>query len=209
MNCIVVEGNIGAGKTTFAELLANKLNVPVILEQAQYNPYLPLFYMDKGKYAFPLELTLLIERFQQFKHALNKNEKNDQLFVCDYGFFKSIIFAEINLTPDDFEIFKMLYKKLISYFSPPKLVVFLNQSINNLITNISHRGRIFESNINEDYLKKISISYEFFFSKQKDQNILVVDLKDSNNLNEINTFNNIFQYIKNQLNTNTFIEIRI
>src|SRR5690554_3780149 len=109
MQFIVIEGNIGSGKTTLARKLAKDFNARLILEQFADNFFLPKFYADNERYAFPLELSFLADRYKQMKNELLDRDLFRPLVVADYYFSKTAIFAQNNLKPDEYHLFKKIF----------------------------------------------------------------------------------------------------
>ena len=154
-NYIVIEGNIGAGKTSLAEKLASELNARIVLEQFADNPFLPQFYKDRERYAFPLELFFVAERFQQLKDTLSKQDLFNPKTVADYIFIKSLLFARVNLSDEEFKLYQRLFHFINSTLPEPDVFVFLHCEVQRLQKNISKRGRDYEKNITDDYLMSI------------------------------------------------------
>jgi deoxyadenosine/deoxycytidine kinase len=172
---IAVEGNIGSGKTTLATMLANDFGARLILEEFASNPFLPKFYNDPDKHAFPLELFFMAERYYQLK-----NLKSQDLFqpntVSDYFFVKSKLFAQNNLQKDEMQLFNKLFDIMVSSLSKPDLAVYLYADINRLQQNIKKRGRDFEQNISDEYLRNIQDKYLDYLRKQNDFPVLILDV---------------------------------
>ena len=173
---IAIEGNIGSGKTTLAKKMALDYNANLILESFARNPFLPKFYKDPNKYAFPLELFFMAERYQQ----LNKQNKDlfSEKIISDYFFVKSQLFAKNNLTNDEFSLFNRLFNIMFSSLRKPDIVVYLYASIHRLQLNIKKRGREFEQSIADNYLKDIQSTYLDYFRKQSEIPVLVIDVSD-------------------------------
>jgi len=174
-NYIVIEGNIGAGKTSFASLLAEECNARLILEQFEENSFLPKFYEDPARYAFPLELSFLADRYQQLKAQFNASDMFKTFTVADYFIFKSLIFASKNLEPLEFGLYSKLFSIVSSVVPKPDMIVYLYLNLENLKKNIEKRGRPYEQNIQFDYLEKIQTGYLEFLRQQTDLRVLVID----------------------------------
>ena len=174
-NYIVIEGNIGAGKTSFATLLAEECNARLILEQFEENSFLPKFYEDPARYAFPLELSFLADRYQQLKAQFNASDMFKTFTVADYFIFKSLIFASKNLEQLEFGLYSKLFAIVSSVVPKPDMIVYLYLSLENLKKNIEKRGRPYEQNIQFDYLEKIQTGYLEFLRQQTDLRVLVID----------------------------------
>ncbi len=174
-NYIVIEGNIGAGKTSLASRLAEEQGARLILEQFEENSFLPKFYEDPARYAFPLELSFLADRYQQLKNHFNASDLFQPLTIADYFIFKSLIFASKNLEPLEFGLYGKMFNIVSSGVPKPDLIVYLYLSSENLKKNIEKRGRSYEQNIQFEYLDKIQSGYLDFLRQQSDLRILLID----------------------------------
>jgi deoxyguanosine kinase len=175
-NYIAIEGNIGAGKTSLATRIAQQFNAKLILEQFEDNAFLPKFYEDPGKYAFPLELTFLAERYQQLKDQLIQKDLFSSFIISDYFIFKSLIFASKTLAEDELRLYTRLFHIINDSLSKPDLYVYLYVNIPKLKSNITMRGRSYEQNIEPSYLEKIQAGYFDFIRQQTDLRILILDV---------------------------------
>jgi len=174
-NYIVIEGNIGAGKTSLATRISAELNASLILEQFEENSFLPKFYEDPARYAFPLELSFLADRYQQLKNHFNKPDLFTNFTIADYFIFKSLIFASRNLEPLEFGLYGKLFNIVSSVVPRPDLIVYLYLNLDNLRDNIKKRGRVYEQNIQFEYLDKIQTGYLEFLRQQFDLRVLLID----------------------------------
>ena len=172
---IAIEGNIGSGKTTFSEMLAEQFQCKLILEQFAENPFLPKFYEQPERHAFPLELFFMAERYQQLG-KLNSGDLFASQVVSDYFFLKSKLFAQINLKEDELLLFNRLSDIALKNLPRPDLLLYLHSDVNRLQANIRKRGRDYEKNISDKYLLQIQERYFDYFKKQKDFPVLVVDV---------------------------------
>ena len=176
---LVIEGNIGSGKTSLASRIARDYNTRLILERFADNPFLPKFYENQPRYAFPLELSFLADRYSQLKNDLTNRELFHQQTVSDYLLSKSLIFASITLTDHELDLYQKLFNIINPNLPKPDLLLYLHKDVPKLKQNILKRGREYESNITDDYLEKLERGYWDFFKKQPQLKIIVVD---SNNL---------------------------
>ena len=171
---ITIEGNIGAGKTTLAHLLAKHFNARLILEEFADNPFLPKFYENQQQYAFPLELFFMAERYKQLKELLQTKDMFQNTTVSDYMFTKCLLFAKVNLAEDEF----LLYQKLFDIFSPqliqPDLVIYLHAPVSKLKENIRKRNRAYEQAIAAEYLFSLQETYTQYI-KQHNIKTLFID----------------------------------
>lgn len=175
LDFLVIEGNIGAGKTTFAKMLSAEYDARLILEQFAENPFLPKFYNDPEKYSFPLELSFLAERYGQLKKELTNRDLFHQNTIADYYFMKSLIFAQNTLARDEYNLYRNFFDIIYERLPKPDLFVYLHLPEELLLTNIRKRGRDYEQSIDAEYLKKIREGYFTFFSQQSDFPVLIVD----------------------------------
>jgi len=175
MNYLVIEGNIGAGKTSLVNRLADELGGKAILEGFADNPFLPKFYKNPDQYAFPLEMSFMADRYKQLSKHIPSLEADDRLVISDYYFMKSLIFAKNTLTADEFLLYQRFFDIIYEKIPKPDLYVFLNSDINKLLVNIKKRGRSYEQGIDDAYLEKISSSYLNFLEQQTDFPVLIID----------------------------------
>ncbi len=172
---VVIEGNIGTGKTSLASRIARDFETRLILERFADNPFLPKFYENQPRYAFPLELSFLADRYSQLKNDLTNPELFHQQTVSDYLLSKSLIFASITLKDHELELYQKLFNIINPNLPKPDLLLYLHKDIANLKQNIRKRGREYESNIKDDYLEKLEQGYWDFFKAQSNMKIVVVD----------------------------------
>jgi deoxyadenosine/deoxycytidine kinase len=178
-NYIAIEGNIGAGKTTLAKMLAEHYQADLLLERFEDNPFLPKFYKEPDRYAFPLELSFLADRYHQLsKYVLGPNLFSS-LTISDYFLSKSLIFAKTTLSDDEYRLFWQLFEIMFQSVPKPDLMVYLYTPIEKLRQNIRKRGRNYEKEIKSDYLERIQSQYLDFLRKHGDQmRILLIDTSD-------------------------------
>ena len=177
-NYIAIEGNIGAGKTTLASKLAEDCNAKLVLERFADNPFLPKFYKDQSRYAFPLEMSFLADRYQQLSDDLAQFDLFKDFLVADYHIFKSLIFAKITLAEDEYRLYRNLFDIIYREMPKPDLYVYLYQNSERLLQNIKKRGRGYEQQIPADYLDKINSGYLDYIKSQTDLNVLIIDVSD-------------------------------
>ncbi len=174
-NFIAIEGAIGAGKTTLANMIAHDYNARLILEQFEDNAFLPKFYSDQEKYAFPLEMSFMASRFQQLKDQLGTQDLFKTFTIADYYILKSLVFARQTLPRDEFQLFTRFFNFITQNIPKPDLLVYLFLEVPKLQENIRNRGRIYEQEIDDQYLQKIQNSYFEFFRQQPQMRILLLD----------------------------------
>ncbi len=177
-NYVAFEGNIGAGKTTLATKIAEDFNAKSVLERFADNPFLPKFYKDQNRYAFPLEMSFLADRYKQLSDDLSQFDLFKDFVVADYHIFKSLIFAKITLAEDEYRLYSNLFHIIYKEMPKPDLYVYLYQNSDRLLQNIKKRGRSYEQEIEADYLDKINTGYLDYIKSQPDLNILIIDVSD-------------------------------
>lgn len=178
LNFMAIEGNIGAGKTTLAHKIAEDFNGKLVLERFADNPFLPKFYEDQGRYAFPLEMSFLADRYQQFTDDTSQFDLFKNFMVSDYDIYKSLIFAQVTLQSDEFNLYRKLFNLMYKEVQKPRIYVYLYQSTERLLENIKKRGRTYEQSIESTYLDKINKGYFDFFKSYPEQNTLIIDVGD-------------------------------
>ncbi len=175
-NFIVIEGNIGAGKTSLAKKIANKFSAKLILEQFAENPFLEKFYKEPQKYAFQLEMSFLAERYQQLKTKLSKRLFTPFL-ISDYYFMKSLIFATKTLSGEEYKLYRNIFNIVYQSLPKPDLYIYLHVNTEKLLKNIKKRGRTYEQEITETYLSGIQKAYFTYFQQhQKEFPLLIIDI---------------------------------
>ncbi|HWB24490.1 MAG TPA: deoxynucleoside kinase [Chitinophagaceae bacterium] len=170
---ITIEGNIGAGKTTLAHLLSKKLNARLILEEFADNPFLPKFYQDPKQFAFPLELFFMAERYKQLKTRLHTTDLFQSVTVSDYLFTKCLLFARVNLPPDEFKLYQRLFDIINQQIIFPDVLIYLHAPVAKLQDNIKKRNRSYEQEIPDAYLQKIQETYQTYIKEHNIKTILI------------------------------------
>ncbi|MFT4681355.1 MAG: deoxyguanosine kinase [Granulosicoccus sp.] len=181
---LVIEGNIGSGKTTLTKMLAETWNARTMLEAFEQNPFLPKFYEEPDRYAFPLELSFLAERFHQKKTELSQTDLFQPGLISDYLFDKSLIFAKINLPEDEYNLYSSLFSIIHERLPRPNLTVFLHSAPERALSNIALRGRSYEQTIQLDYLKKINDGYLNHFLHIDPKEVLSINTTDLDFVNQ-------------------------
>lgn len=172
---MVVEGCIGAGKTTLTKMLAEDYNAELVLERFADNPFLPKFYKDPVHYAFPVEMTFLMDRYQQLRNLLTARDMFKDFVIGDYFIDKCIIFSKNNLLTDEYNLYKNVFDTISSFLPKPQLILYLYNDAEHLLKNIASRGREYEKDITADYLNNIQDSYIAYFKQQTQIPILLVE----------------------------------
>ncbi len=175
---IAIEGNIGSGKTTLAHMISKEFNAKLVLERFADNPFLPKFYSDKERYAFPLEMSFLADRYSQLADDLAQFDLFKNFIVSDYYIFKSLIFAKITLAEDEYHLYRRMFDIMYKEIRKPDLYVYLHQSTDRLLENIKKRGRDYEKNIDANYLDRIQNGYANFIKTEQELESLIIDVSE-------------------------------
>jgi 2-amino-4-hydroxy-6-hydroxymethyldihydropteridine diphosphokinase len=198
-NYIAIEGNIGAGKTTLTNKLAEDFNAKTVLERFADNPFLPKFYEDQNRYAFPLEMSFLADRYQQISDDLAQFDLFKDFIVADYHIFKSLIFAKVTLAEDEFRLYKTMFDIIYKEMPKPDLYIYLYQNTEKLLQNIKERGRPYEQEIPAEYLEKINSGYLDYIKSKSDLNVLIIDVTDRDFQNNQKDYIFILNEIQNKI----------
>ncbi|MDT0553116.1 2-amino-4-hydroxy-6-hydroxymethyldihydropteridine diphosphokinase [Urechidicola vernalis] len=177
-NYIAIEGNIGAGKTTLSKMIGDDFNAKLVLERFADNPFLPKYYKDMDRYAFPLEMSFLADRYNQLSEDLAQFDLFKNFIVSDYYIFKSLIFAQVSLHKDEYALYRKIFDVMYKEISKPDIYVYLYQNTERLLANIKKRGRDYEQEIAPEYLDKIHAGYSTFIKSEKELNTLVIDVSE-------------------------------
>ena len=194
-NYIAIEGNIGAGKTSLAKLMSDEFNAKVVLERFADNAFLPKFYNDKERFAFPLEMSFLADRYQQLIDDLAQFDLFKNLIVSDYYIFKSLIFAQVTLQKEEYTLYRKIFDIMYREISKPDLYIYLYQNTNRLLDNIKKRGRDYEQNIEASYLQKIHDGYSGFIKTEQHLNTLIIDVSELDFVNNYKDYKQILRKI--------------
>jgi deoxyadenosine/deoxycytidine kinase len=192
---IVIEGNIGAGKTSLARRLSESYNAKLVLERFADNPFLPKFYKDPDRYSFPLELSFLADRYNQLKTEIGTLDIFSPFTVADFYFMKSIVFASATLSDDEYNLYRQLFQIIYNSLPKPDLYIYLHLEPERLLQNIEKRGRDYESTITAEYLGKIQDSYYTYFRQNPDNKYLILDTNSIDFVNNETDYNRIVKII--------------
>ncbi len=195
-NFITIEGNIGAGKTTLANLLSEKLNARLILEEFAENPFLPKFYQNPEQHAFPLELFFLAERYKQLKDLLATRDIFQKITISDYLFTKCLLFAKVNLQSEEFRLYQKLFDIINPQIIQPDLLIYLHSPVSKLQQNIKKRNRSFEQGISDDYLFSLQENYTQYI-KQHNIKTVFVDVTNADFINNESHLTAILDILEN------------
>lgn len=194
-NYIAIEGNIGSGKTSLAKKIGDDYNAKLVLERFADNPFLPKFYEDEERFAFPLEMSFLADRYHQLTDDLAQFDLFKNFIVSDYYIFKSLIFAQITLPNEEYNLYRKMFDIMYKEIAKPDVYVYLYQNTERLIENIKIRGRDYEQNIKPDYLDKIHKGYLSFIKSKEELNPLIIDVSDLDFVHNDQDYQNILKQI--------------
>ncbi|GAA5522325.1 deoxynucleoside kinase [Aliifodinibius salicampi] len=204
---IAIEGVIGVGKTSLAKLLSERHNARLVLEQFKDNPFLPKFYEDRERYAFPTQMAFLASRFQQQQDMLSK-DLFQQMIISDYIFEKDRIFARLNLGDDELALYDSIFDIMTGISAKPDLVIYLQSSVDRLMHNIRQRDRDYERHISRSYLEELSEAYNHFFYHYNKSPLMIINTTEVDFVNNKKHLDYIDEQIFNQpIRSNTHIHI--
>lgn len=196
-NYIAIEGNIGAGKTSLATMICEEYNAKIVLERFADNPFLPKYYADMERFAFPLEMSFLADRYQQLSDDLGQFDLFKNFIISDYYIFKSLIFAQVSLAKEEYLLYRRMFDIMYKEIQKPDLYIYLYQNTDGLLKNIKNRGRDYEQNIQAEYLDKIHKGYSTFIKTEENLNTLIIDVTEKDFVNNNEDYKEIIEQIKN------------
>ena len=201
-NRICVEGTIGCGKTSLAKRIAEDLQAKLFLERFAENPFLPKFYDDADRYAFPLEMSFLADRFKQQRELSEQLNLFGQGVVSDYEVHKSLIFTQFTLSPDEFALYRTIFYNMMPDVQKPDLYILLKQTTPRLLANIKKRGRSYERTIDAEYLDRVRQGYQEFKRSHPDWNIVEIDLSELDFVTNDRDYHEVINRLRSALSTN-------
>lgn len=191
---VAIEGVIGVGKTTLANMLCDRLGARLVLERFEENPFLPKFYEDPEHYAFQTQIFFLLSRYKQQQNLFQADLFHDFL-ISDYIFEKDKIFAYLTLADEELKLYETLLSAIERSVPTPDLVVYLQCSTERLMSNIRQRGRKMEENISEEYIRDLNEAYNYFFFRYKATPLLIVKATDIDFVNNKADFEDLLEQI--------------
>ena len=204
---IAIEGVIGVGKTSLAKLLTERHNARLVLEQFEDNPFLPKFYEDRERYAFPTQMAFLASRFKQQQEMLSK-DLFQQMTISDYIFEKDRIFARLNLEDDELALYDSIFNIMTGISATPDLIIYLQSSVERLLENIRQRDRDYERHITKEYLRDLSEAYNHFFYHYNKSPLMIINTSEIDFVSNEKHLDYIEEQIFNQpIRGNTHIHI--
>jgi deoxyadenosine/deoxycytidine kinase len=191
---IAIEGVIGAGKTTLAQMFAENLGGRLVLERFEENPFLPRFYEDPERYSFQTQIFFLLSRYKQQQEFFQADLFHD-FVVTDYIFEKDKIFAYLTLADEELKLYETLLAAIEKNIPTPDLVVYLQCSVERLMSNIRSRGRKMEENLSEEYIRDLNEAYNYFFFRYKASPLLIVRATDIDFVNKKDDFEELLEQV--------------
>ncbi|GAB4511783.1 MAG: 2-amino-4-hydroxy-6-hydroxymethyldihydropteridine diphosphokinase [Allomuricauda sp.] len=204
LQLIAIEGNIGAGKTTLSKMISDDFNAKLVLERFADNPFLPKFYEDQARYAFPLEMSFLADRYQQFMDDTSQFDLFKNFMVSDYDIFKSLIFAKVTLQKEEFNLYRKVFSFMYKEVKKPEIYLYLYQNTERLLVNIKKRGRDYEQNIAPEYLEKINRGYLDFIKNNPTQNSIILDVGELDFVSHPEDYEFIIQKLEDHILSSNF-----
>ena len=192
---IAVEGPIGAGKTSLARRLAESLSADLVLEEVYENPFLERFYQDGQSAALPAQMFFLFMRAKQLE-TLRQPDLFASVRVSDYLYAKDRLFAELNLSPDELQLYDQVEETLKIEPTIPDLVIYLQASVDSLLERIARRGIAYERAIDRRYLEKLTDAYARFFHSYNEGPLLIVNASQIDPINNESDYEQLFQQIE-------------
>ena len=192
---VAIEGTIGVGKTSLANLLSEKLSAKLVLEAFEDNPFLSDFYEDPERHAFQTQLWFLLQRYQQ-QHDLRQVDMFQNLVITDYMFVKDRLFASLNLNEKEMSLYDTVANMMERNVIQPDLVIFLQADTGTLMKNISKRGRDIEKNISEDYIDALNQVYNEYFFRYQDTPLVIINTNNIDFVNNHKDLEEVINYIR-------------
>jgi deoxyguanosine kinase len=191
---IAIEGNIGSGKSTLAKLLAKHYNAQLILEAFEQNDFLPRFYADPVRYALPLELSFLADRYKQLSQIITAEQNSQQNLIADYTFIKSKLFAQVSLDEAEYKLFLQYFDILSGSLPAPDLLIYLDAPLAKLRGNIKNRGRDYEQGISDAYLSSLQETYKKYL-KHSSSKTLIIDISQTDFIHNPHDLDQLIDFI--------------
>ena len=192
---VAIEGTIGVGKTSLANLLSEKLSAKLVLEAFEDNPFLSDFYEDAERHAFQTQLWFLLQRYQQ-QQDLRQVDMFQNLVITDYMFVKDRLFASLNLNEKEMSLYDTVANMMERNVIQPDLVIFLQADTGTLMKNISKRGRDIEKNISEDYIDALNQVYNEYFFRYQDTPLVIINTNNIDFVNNHKDLEEVINYIR-------------
>ena len=194
---IAIEGPIGVGKTSLAEMIAEKLNARKVFEDFKENPFLEEFYEDPDGNALQTQIWFLLQRYRQQQKKIKQLNAFQKGVITDYMFEKDRLFAEFTLRSQaEFELYSKVADILEKDIIKPDMVVYLQADTSRLMKNIKQRGRDFEKGVTTEYINQVNEKYQEFFVNYDERPLLVINANNIDFVNNPDDFENLLEVIK-------------
>ena len=200
---VAIEGTIGVGKTSLANLLSEKLGAKLILEAFEDNPFLVDFYEDPESNAFQTQLWFLLQRYQQ-QQDLRQVDMFHNLLISDYMFIKDRLFASLNLDDKEMNLYDSIANMMERNVINPDLIIYLQADTATLMKNIDKRGRNFESNISNEYINELNEIYTEYFFRYNDTPLVIINTNNIDFVHNPDDLDQVIQYIKQPVSGTKF-----
>jgi|TARA_B110000263_G_C15229481_1_gene473902 deoxyguanosine kinase len=192
---VAIEGSIGVGKTSLANLISERLGAKLVLESFEDNPFLSDFYEDPERFAFQTQLWFLLQRYQQ-QQDLRQVDMFHNLIITDYMFVKDRLFASLNLKEKEMSLYDTVANMMERNVIHPDLVIFLQADTNTLMRNIARRGRDFEKNMSEDYIDALNQVYNEYFFRYQNTPLVIINTNNIDFVNNDGDLEEVINYIR-------------
>ena len=200
---IAIEGPIGVGKTSLANLMSKELGARLVLEEFEENTFLPDFYKDQERYSFQTQLFFLLQRYRQ-QQELRQVDMFQNLLVTDYMFVKDRLFASLNLDEKEMQLYDTVANLLERNIIKPDLVIYLQASTDTLMKNISNRGREMESDITHEYIDALSQVYTEYFFRYHETPLVIINTNNIDFVHNENDLKEVIQFIRKPISGTKF-----
>ena len=195
LHYIAIEGTIGVGKTSLANLLSERLQAKLVLEEFQDNPFLSDFYEDPERHAFQTQLWFLIQRYKQ-QQDLRQVDMFQNLVITDYMFVKDRLFASLNLREKEMDLYDTVANMMEQNVIHPDRVILLQADTKTLMKNITNRGRDFEKNMSEEYIDALNQVYNEYFFQYQDTPLIIINTNNIDFVNNPSDLDEVINYIR-------------
>ena len=203
LNYIAIEGPIGVGKTSLANLLSKRLSAKLILEKFEDNPFLSEFYDDPARFAFQTQLFFLLQRYQQ-QQDIRQVDMFHNLLISDYMFIKDRLFASLNLDDKEMNLYDSIANIMERNIINPDLIIYLQADTSTLMKNIDKRGRDFENNISYDYINALNEIYTEYFFRYNDTPLVIINTNNIDFVNNTEDLDQVIEYIRQPVSGTKF-----
>ena len=200
---VAIEGPIGVGKTSLAQLMAQELGAKLVLEEFENNPFLPDFYKDPERYSFQTQLFFLLQRYRQ-QQELRQVDMFQNLLVTDYMFVKDRLFASLNLNEKEMQLYDTVANLLERNVIKPDMVIYLQADTETLMKNIAKRGREIEEEITHEYLDALNQVYTEYFFRYQETPLVIINTNNIDFVKNENDLKEVINYIRQPVSGTKF-----